>query len=333
MKKIIAIFIAAVMLFTVFTACSGDVVKKTNSKLSVVCTIFPEYDWVMEILGDRADDVDVTLLLDNGVDLHNYQPTAEDIVKISSCDMFIYVGGESDKWVDDVLKNAQNPDMIALNLIDILGANAKEERVIEGMQVEEERENEEEHAQETEGKAEYDEHVWLSLINARLFCTRISEELAKLDSENAQTYIDNGGAYVDKLNELHNQFQQEIMETGNINPVLLFADRFPFMYLTDDYGITYYAAFVGCSAETEASFETVKFLVEKVDEFSLKYIMIIDGSTDELAKTVISNTKDKNQQILVLNSMQTVTSADRESGSTYYSIMQSNLEVLKTALS
>ena len=123
------------------------------------------------------------------------------------------------------------------------------------------------------------------------------------------------------------------METGNINPVLLFADRFPFMYLTDDYGITYYAAFVGCSAETEASFETVKFLVEKVDEFSLKYIMIIDGSTDELAKTVISNTKDKNQQILVLNSMQTVTSADRESGSTYYSIMQSNLEVLKTALS
>ncbi len=322
MKKLLSVILCAVMLVTVLSACSGTGEKADDGKLDIVCTIFPEYDWVMQILGDKAADANVTLLLDNGADLHNYQPTADDIIRISNCDMFIYVGGESDKWADDVLAGATNPDMVVISLIDVLGNNAKVERTVEGMQTEEEEEEE-----------EYDEHVWLSLINARLFCTRIAERLAAIDEENSQTYIDNGGAYVDKLNELHNTYQQRIMETGNVMPTLLFADRFPFRYMTDDYGIQYFAAFSGCSAESEASFETIKFLANKVDELSLKYVMIIDGSTEDIAKTVIDSTNDKNQQILVLNSMQTSTTADYQNGSTYYSIMEENLEVIITAIS
>lgn len=323
MKKLISVILTGVMLLTLFTACSGNTTNKNSEGLSIVCTIFPEYDWVMEILGEKAQDADVTLLLDNGADLHNYQPTADDIIKISSCDMFIYVGGESDSWADDALANATNNDMVVINLLEVLGANAKEEQLVDGMQAEE----------DDDGDTEYDEHVWLSLINARLFCTRIAEELAKLDEPNSQLYLDNGAAYVDKLNELHNQFQTELMQTGNTSPTLLFGDRFPFRYMTDDYGITYYAAFTGCSAETEASFETIKFLVEKVNELNLKYVCIIDGSTDDIAKTIINNTNSKDQQIFVLNSMQTTTLENYNEGQTYYSIMQSNLEVLKTALS
>lgn len=314
--------------------------EASGKKLKIVATIFPEYDWVRQILGDEAKNADLTLLLDNGVDLHSYQPTADDIAKISECDLFIYVGGESDGWVKDALKEGKNPDRKVINLLEALGNNTKEEEVVEGMQAEEEEHEstaagesaavgESSEAEEEEGP-EYDEHVWLSLRNARELCETIAEDLKSLDSAHASVYDANLKKYEGELDALDQQYQQAVNAAGN--KTLLFGDRFPFRYLVDDYGIKYYAAFVGCSAETEASFETVSFLAKKMDELGLKHVMTIEGPDKKIAATVIENTKDKNQDVLALNSMQSVTTKDIEGGETYLGVMQQNLEVLKKAL-
>lgn len=314
--------------------------EASGKKLKIVATIFPEYDWVRQILGDEAKNAELTLLLDNGVDLHSYQPTADDIAKISECDLFIYVGGESDGWVKDALKEGKNPDRKVINLLEALGNNTKEEEVVEGMQAEEEEHEstaagesaaagESSEAEEEEGP-EYDEHVWLSLRNARELCETIAEDLKSLDSAHASVYDANLKKYEGELDALDQQYQRAVNAAGN--KTLLFGDRFPFRYLVDDYGIKYYAAFVGCSAETEASFETVSFLAKKMDELGLKHVMTIEGPDKKIAATVIENTKDKNQDVLALNSMQSVTTKDIEGGETYLGVMQQNLEVLKKAL-
>lgn len=314
--------------------------EASGKKLKIVATIFPEYDWVRQILGDEAKNAELTLLLDNGVDLHSYQPTADDIAKISECDLFIYVGGESDGWVKDALKEGKNPDRKVINLLEALGNNTKEEEVVEGMQAEEEEHEstaagesaaagESSEAEEEEGP-EYDEHVWLSLRNARELCETIAEDLKSLDSAHASVYDANLKKYEGELDALDQQYQKAVNAAGN--KILLFGDRFPFRYLVDDYGIKYYAAFVGCSAETEASFETVSFLAKKMDELGLKHVMTIEGPDKKIAATVIENTKDKNQDVLALNSMQSVTTKDIEGGETYLGVMQQNLEVLKKAL-
>ena len=282
-----------------------------DKQVKVVTTIFPEYDWVKEIAGDEVSNMDLTMLLDNGVDLHSYQPTADDIMKISDCDLFIYVGGESDAWVEDTLKEAVNKDMKVINLLDVLGSSVKEEEVVEGMEAEEE--DEEDGAEE---EPEYDEHVWLSLRNAKVLCKAIADDLAEIDTENANTYQENEKAYADKLDELDKKYQETVDSASQ--KTLLFGDRFPFRYMVDDYGLSYYAAFVGCSAETEASFETITFLAGKIDELGLKNIMTIEKSDQKIAKTIIENTNEKNQGILILDSMQSTTSDDVKKGATYF---------------
>lgn len=325
MKKITAIILSFVILSSVFTACSqNNSVSESDEKISIVTTIFPEYDWVMQILGNSTENADVTMLLDSGVDLHSFQPTADDMITIINCDLFIYIGGESDDWVDDALNEADNENMQVLNLLDVLGTSAKEEKIVEGMQAEEE-----EHEEEEE-ETEYDEHIWLSLKNAQLLCDAIAQKLCEIDEKNAQTYTQNAQSYINQLETLDGEYQEAI-ETAS-KDTILFADRFPFMYLADDYSLNYYAAFVGCSAETEASFETIKFLSDKVDELGLDVVLTIENPTHDIAETVVENTESKNQQILSLNSMQSVTSTDVENGVTYFSIMQENLETLKTAL-
>ena len=343
MKKIISVLLIAIMLAVAVSACgqknsnsnsNNNENKKTQAsatgedtdKIKVVTTIFPEYDWVKQIAGKEADNMDLTMLLDNGVDLHSYQPTAEDIMKISDCDLFIYVGGESDAWVDDALKEAVNKDMKVINLLEVLGDTVKEEEVKEGMQAEEE-EGESEEAKE---EPEYDEHVWLSLKNAKILTNAIAEDLCEIDATHKDIYTQNEQSYTEKLDALDQEYQAAV-DAAN-QKTLLFGDRFPFRYLVDDYGLDYYAAFVGCSAETEASFETVKFLAEKVDELGLKNVMTIEKSDQKIAKTIIENTKDKKQNILTLDSMQSTTSDDVKNGTTYLSVMQSNLDVLKQAL-
>ena len=320
MKKIISIMLCAFLIAGVFAGCSAT--GNGSKKLSIVCTIFPVYDWVNNVLGEKADNAEVTMLLDSGADLHNYQPTADDMIKVSSCDVFIFVGGESDSWAYDALKNAKNKDMEVINLLSNLGDKAKEEELVEGMQGEEE-EGEEE-------GPEYDEHIWLSVKNASYLTGRIAEILGKADPENKTVYSNNAAAYQEKLNKLDEQYQQAADSAKN--KVLVFGDRFPFRYLTEDYGINYFAAFMGCSAETEASFETVTYLAGKVDEYKLSNIMTIETGDGKIAKTIIENTKSKNQKILTLNSLQSTTAQDVQKGITYLGVMQDNLEVLKTAL-
>lgn len=312
MKKYIAILLAAAMATLGISACRKENSNKEtkvqkDSDIKVVTTIFPEYDWVRQIAGEEADQMDITMLLDNGVDLHSYQPTAEDIMKVSDCDLFVYVGGESDAWVDDALKQAKNKDMQVVDLLDVLGNSAKEEE-----------------------EPEYDEHVWLSVKNAEVLSKAIADALEKVDPDHKDIYQENASAYSEKLKDLDAKYQEVV--DGASQKTLLFGDRFPFRYLVDDYGLSYYAAFVGCSAESEASFDTISFLANKVDELGLKDIMAIENSNQKIAKTIIENTKEKNQKILTLDSMQSITSDDVKNGTTYLSVMEKNLEVLKEAL-
>ena len=286
--------------------------------LSIVATIFPEYDWVRQILGDRAGDVELTLLLGNGVDLHSYQPAADDMIKISTCDLFIHVGGESDDWVDDALAGAVNKDMIVIDLLDILGETVKEEELVEGMQA------------EPEDEAVLDEHVWLSLRSAAAACSHIAERLGELDPAGKDVYRANATAYIEKLNELDARYAAAVSQAGT--DTLLFGDRFPFRYLTDDYGLRYYAAFAGCSAETEASFETIVFLSGKMEELGLSAVLTLEGSDGKLAQTIVDNTKSKQARILQMDSLQSTTLQDIAGGKTYLGAMEQNLEVLRLAL-
>ncbi len=324
MKRFLALILAVIMAATIFAGCSSAPAKD-DGKLNIVTTIFPEYDWVSNITSG-AEDVNITLLLENGADMHSYQPTAEDIVKISSCDVFIYVGGESDKWVDDALKGAINKEMTVINLLDILGTKAKEEETVEGMQAEKEEKDGKEEAEE----AELDEHVWLSLKNASMLCGKISDKLSEKDAKNKELYSKNTENYLKKLNELDAQYKA-VRDSAKYD-TLIFADRFPFRYLIDDYNLKYYAAFSGCSAESEASFETVAFLAKKLDELKLPALLKIDGSDGKIANTVLQTSNQKNAQILELNSMQSVNKKDIEEGKTYLGIMESNLAVFTQAV-
>ncbi len=328
MRKFLSIIVAAMMAVGGLCACGsgGAGLSADNDKIQIVTTIFPEYDWVKSILGDNPADVQVTMLLDNGVDLHSYQPSTDDILKIATCDMFIYVGGESDEWVEDALKEAVNKDMVVIDLLDVLGDSVKEEEVVEGMQ-EEEHDHDHEHE---EGEVEYDEHVWLSLGNAKVLVSSISGALQSIDPQHADTYKSNTDAYIEKLNALDEGYRSVVMEASY--HTLLFGDRFPFRYLADDYNLDYYAAFVGCSAETEASFETITLLAGKVDELGLPAVMTIEGGDHRIAETIVENTEKKDQKILTMDSMQSTTSADVQNGASYLLIMEDNLSVLKEAL-
>ena len=341
MKKITALLLALFMLVGALAGCGKQNDTNQTDKLSIVTTIFPEYDWVREILGEKADNAEITMLLDNGVDLHSYQPTADDIVKISDCDLFIYVGGESDEWVEDALRNAANGNMKVINLLEVLGDSVKTEEIVEGMQEEEhEHEDAEEHehedahahedAEEHEHEEETDEHVWLSLKNAKMLVRVISKALQELDPDNKDIYAANADAYVKKLSALDTEYQAAVDAASN--KTILFGDRFPFRYLVDDYGLRYYAAFVGCSTETEAGFETISFLAKRVDELKLPCVLTIEGAQHKIAETIVRNTTAKNQRVLTMDSMQSTTSKDVKNGTTYLSVMEKNLSVLKEVL-
>ena len=332
----------------------NSIEKGNSNKISIVCTTFPQYDWVKNILGEEAERFYVTLLLDNGVDMHSYQPAVKDIATAGSSDLFIYVGGESDTWVEDALKEAKNKDLKAINLMDTLDNFVKEEEVVEGMQEErkslghsheksskekQEQTQKESHenSQEINGQKEaadeepeYDEHIWLSIRNAEIMVKNIEKAIEQLDSDNAKVYQNNAENYIKKLDTLDKQYANTIQNAKY--KAILFGDRFPFRYMADDYDLKYYAAFAGCSAETMAGFETVTFLAKKADELRLPVILTIENSDGRIAEAVKSNTTKKNQKILAMNSLQSVTKEQIADGITYLQVMQENLSVLSEAL-
>lgn len=303
--------------------------SEETKKLSIVTTIFPAYDWVKQVVGDNKN-VEISFLIDKGVDLHSYQASAADIAKITDSDLFVYVGGDSDDWAEDIIK--ENPNLNYINMVDSIGEAALAEELVEGMQDEEEHDHEgEEHANEEgeheEGEEEIDEHVWLSIKNAETIVSAIEAKLAEIDPDNKAEYEKNANDYLAKLDELDKEYKNTLSSIQN--KTIIVGDRFPFRYLVNEYGIKYYAAFKGCDAGSEASFETVKFLANKMDELNMTDIFIIDGSKGDLAKTIVDNTKDKNAKVLVLDSMQSTKSSDNAS---YLDIMKKNLEVLKEVL-
>lgn len=277
--------------------------------MNVLCTVFPLYDWARNIAGNTAE---VSLLNENGADMHSYQPTAADIVKLHSCDILIYTGGESEKWVAEVIKQSYNENLKALNLIELLGDRAVTER--------------EEGAERRENGDETDEHIWLSLKNAEILTDKIAAALSGADNKNKDIYKANAAKYAERLTALDNEYTEALKNAEH--KTLIFADRFPFRYFTEDYGLDYYAAFPGCSAETEASFETVIFLAKKADENG-DCIFITETSNGDIARAVNRNTAKKNKKILTLDSMQSVRKKDIKNGMTYISVMQKNLETLK----
>lgn len=325
MKKNRRLIVAAVLALCagLLTGCQKKPEPKAGEeKLQVVSTIFPPYDWAREIIGENNDKVELTLLIDNGTDLHSYQPTAADIARISQCDLLLYVGGESDAWVTDAIKEARNEELRTVNLFETLGDGVKEEELAEGMQAEK-------HSDEEEGP-EYDEHVWLSLKNTKVLVQQLAQALEELDAANKELYQKNCDSYVEKLDRLDGEYQAAVDSAKR--RTILFGDRFPFRYLADDYGLKYYAAFPGCSAETEASFETIVFLSGKIDEQNLPAVLVLENSDQKMADTVIRNTKTKDQKVLVMNSLQSVTRKQSEEGFTYLAAMEENLEILKQAL-
>lgn len=334
MKKRILSLLAMFMGTAFLTGCGvQQESEEATKKATIICTVFPEYDWVCEILGEEKEAYDVQLLLDSGVDIHSYQPTAEDIAKISQCDMFVYTGGTSESWIEETLKGALNEEMQVIALMDVLGNRVKTEEIVEGMEHHHEDDEHSEHEEDlhVEETGAYDEHVWLSLKNAEILVGALGEALVSLDMENAEIFQENADAYIEKLTELDAAYESAL-EEAELDTVL-FGDRFPFRYLTEDYGLDYYAAFTGCSAETEASFETIAFLAEKLDELELPAVLVIESSDQKLAQTIIENTKTKDQKILVMNSLQSVNRTELENDVNYLSIMEENLEVLKEALS
>lgn len=318
LKKVLSVITTGIIMTLLFTGCAEQKfpgqVEMNTEKLSIVTTTFAAYDWVREITAGTDAEI---ILLGDGADIHNYKPSAKDIVTIGKADVFIYNGGESDNWVDDAIKSS-NSDAKVLSFFSALGSSVKEEVAIEGAMKKE--------YEDYIDEIEYDEHVWLSLRNAQIIVNEIASLLSSVDENNKTVYTNNVQAYTERLQTLDKQYADLISRANN--HVMVFADRFPFRYMADDYGLEYYAAFSGCSAETEVSSETVAFLASKVDENKLGVIYTIDGNDGKIAETVRDNTASKAQQIAVLNSMQSKQSDD----STYIKIMEDNLVILAVTL-
>ena len=318
-KKLTALMLVLILAVTGLCSCGGT--KEEQGGLQIVCTVFPYYDWVRN-LTKGIEDVNITLLLDSGTDLHSYQPAAKDIVTISSADVFIYTDGTSDKWVSDVLKTSQNEDTVILPMM----TNLPEESLF---CVEAIGEEEHHHEEGEEHNHAHDEHIWLSVKNAMKLCEIIKNVLCDLDPENKDTYTANFTEYYTGLENLHKAYSETLGECQK--NTVVFADRFPFIYLINDYSLSYRAAFSGCSAESEASFETVKRLADEIDTLGLSHILITETSDGSVANTVKNSTKDKNQEILVLNALQSVTKENL--ADSYIEVMTENLAILKQALS
>lgn len=318
MRKRLSLILICVLCLSL-TACGGAVTEQTdNGKLTIVTTIFPEYDW-MRNLTAGSDRIELKLLIDKGVDLHSYQPDVNDIVTISTCDVFIYTGGASDVWVEDAMETAMNEDLLVIDLMELL--EAERELCVD----------DHDHEGEAHDHAHTaDEHVWLSLVNAELLCDELTEILQELDSENSDLYGENYARYSAEIGALDARYAEAVNTAKHHD--IVFADRFPFTYLMEDYGLHHHAAYEGCSAETEVSFETFARLADTVRELGVSNVVVIDDSDLRIANTVISASGVKDCGIGTLQSMQAVGRRQISGGITYLDIMEENLTVLEKVL-
>lgn len=374
-KRLTAAILACLMCVMLLSACTADTSEgqtAADGKPTVMCTVFPVYDWVKNITSGSGK-FDVRLLTANGGDLHSFQPSAKDIADIKNSELFVYIGGNSDQWADDIAD--ESPQLASLRLFDVLGDSLAEENndntavshshggtshihadtaEPDGNHAHDEHIDDnnthDEHTDDVhshdrhddshthnihshDGHAdekEYDEHIWLSLRLAEKSVTALRDELIALDPENEKIYTANAAEYIAALQSLDKEYMAAT--EGSRDKTVILADRFPFLYLMQDYGITCYAAFPGCSSDTAASFSTVVYLIERLNEHKKSAVLILEGSNQSVAETVIADSTQKGAAVEVINSCQSVTARDIQSGASYLDIMRSNLNALKSAL-
>ena len=314
-----------------------------NEKIQVLCTDFPQYDWARNIIG-RTDKIELSMLFKNGADAHSYQPSANDIIRITHSELLVYNGGASDKSIEDILdSSAQKTDRFScMNIVSDSILNEDDLHIEHDHEHEHEHEHELEHqhshehhhndgeSADNEDYDESDEHIWLSIKRVQRICAALGEKFAQIDPDNAETYRTNANIYCMILDALDGEYTQTV-NSAKKNDIIV-ADRFPFLYLAKDYGLNCHAAFPGCSAETEASFKTVVSLANELDELNLSYIVTTDNPTSETASAVIKASGRTDVQTVTLNSLQGVTDNDISNGLTYISAMTQNLDVLKRVL-
>ena len=316
-SPIIAVLFAAIMMLG-FTACNTvQTENEDSSKIKVVSTIFPPYDFTRAISGEN---VALNLLLPPGAEMHSYEPTPQDIINIQNCDIFIYVGGESDTWVKGILDSIDTSKMKIISLMDCV--EPVEEELVEGMQ------GEKDDTQEDTDEPEYDEHVWTSPRNAMLITQKISDALIAVDEAHAEEYRANTASYLEKLTQLDEEFKAVVAAANRTT--LVFADRFPLRYFAEAYGLKYFAAYPGCSSEAEPSADTVSFLIDKVKSEEIPVVFYIELSNQQMADTVCAET---GAQKLLFHSCHNVTKDEFNGGKTYLQLMEQNVENLKIALS
>jgi len=317
-KRLLIFMLAALMAVSALAGCAPQTATETvapdGDRLSVVATIFPLYDFARAVSGGLAD---VTMLLSPGAEVHSFDPTAQDILKIQNCDVFIYVGGRNDAWVDTVLASVDMNGKTVVKLMDAV--TPVEEEIVEGMQADE-------HAGE-DAHEEYDEHIWTSPKNAMLMVDAVAQAMGEADSANAEAYLENAAAYNEEIKKLDERIRAVVDSAPK--KLLVVADRFPFRYLTEEYGLDYMAAFSGCSAESDVSAGTLAYLIDKVKESGIKYIYHIEMSNRQVADAVAEQT---GAAPLLLHSCQNVTRAEFESGVTYVSLMAHNADNLEKGL-
>ena len=318
MKRMLSILLAVLLLLPA-AGCGAAPQQSDDETITIVTTIFPEYDWLRQLTAG-SEGVTVKLLIDTGVDLHSYQPSVSDIVDIATCDVFIYSGGASDSWVKDALETANNPNMTVIDLTEVLEGY----RPLCETEV---------HAHD-HGEADHDhtadEHIWLSLVNAQYLCAHLGAWLQVADPHNAALYAANTEAYLTALSAADEAYRTAVEEATH--DCLIFADRFPFAYLAEDYGLHVHAAFEGCSADSEVSFVTVAELAADLAEEDLPGVVVIDDSDHRLAETVLVAAGDASRTVFRLQSMQAVGRVALGRGVTYLQIMDENLAVLRQAL-
>ena len=308
-----------------------------GKKLQIVTTNFPSYDFARAI---TKEDADVTMLVKPGAETHSFEPSPQDIITIQNADLFIYTGGDSDEWVDGILESVQNKNFHVFKMMDAV--NLIEEETVEGMQEEEHEHADADHGNEEadhdhekadqaeeheEEGPEMDEHVWTSPKNAITIVEKLEETLSGLDESHKDSFKANSESYVKELEELDKSFK-EVVDSGKRKEIIV-ADRFPFAYFCKEYGLSYFAAFPGCSTDTQPSAATIAFLTDKVKEDKIPVVFHIEMGNEDMVNAI---SKDTGAKKLLLNSVHNVTDSDFKAGKTYVDLMKPNVEALKEAL-
>lgn len=327
MKKLLSIFLSTVVICSLFSisGCGKtEKVQKSDGKISIVTTIFPYYDFVRQLAGDKAD---VRLLLSPGSDPHSYEPTPSDIVAIENCDLFIYNGGESDEWVDGVLSSIENKNVKVMKMMEYVTLRHEQSMDHNHEHAEHEDMDDNDEGHDHEEGEEYDEHIWTSIRNAERMSASIADELISLDSKNSDYYYEKKADYISSLDSLDKKFTE--VANNKKRDTLVFGDRFPFLYFVSDYDLGYECAFPGCSHETEPSTAVVSHLIDFTRENNIPVVFYLELSSGKIAQIISEDSSAKTMQF---SSCHNVTKEDFENGATYISVMEQNLEALKEAL-